>query len=383
MRILLLAPQPFYRERGTPIAVRMLAGQLCAFGHEVDLLVYHDGEDVQMPGLRLFRAGRPPGVGQVPIGISLPKLACDAAMVVALLRLLRRQRYDVIHAVEEMVFPAALLHRFFGARLVYDMDSSLSEQLTEKWIVLKPLRRMFEAIERRFIWRSSLVLAVCEDLAAKVRPWVDEKRVIVLPDVPLADCAGAEVESLRAGADGTLVGLYVGNLECYQGIDLMIEAVALLRDVPPFRMVVIGGPARLARQYERRARALGIPPGRLELLGTRPVAQLGAYLQQADVLVSPRTLGQNTPMKVYSYMQAGKAILATNIRSHTQALDPSCAMLVPPQPAAMARGLERLLHDPTLRARLGQAARERAEREYSLPAYQRKLRLAYSGLQGG
>lgn len=383
MRILLLAPQPFYRERGTPIAVRMLAGQLCAFGHEVDLLVYHDGEDVQMPGLRLFRAGRPPGVGQVPIGISLPKLACDAAMVVALLRLLRRQRYDVIHAVEEMVFPAALLHRFFGARLVYDMDSSLSEQLTEKWIVLKPLRRMFEAIERRFIWRSSLVLAVCEDLAAKVRPWVDEKRVIVLPDVPLADCAGAEVESLRAGADGTLVGLYVGNLERYQGIDLMIEAVALLRDVPPFRMVVIGGPARLARQYERRARALGLPPGRLELLGTRPVAQLGAYLQQADVLVSPRTLGQNTPMKVYSYMQAGKAILATNIRSHTQALDPSCAMLVPPQPAAMARGLERLLHDPTLRARLGQAARERAEREYSLPAYQRKLRLAYSGLQGG
>src|SRR5690606_14084387 len=134
--------------------------------------------------------------------------------------------------------------------------------------------------------------------------------------------------------------------------------------------------------YQQRARALGIPVGRVELLGARPVAQLGAYLQQADILVSPRTLGQNTPMKVYSYMQAGKAILATDIRSHTQALDGSCAMLVAAQPAAMAQGLTRLLHDPALRARLGQAAQERAELEYSLPAYQRKLRLAYAGLQG-
>lgn len=382
MKVLLVAPQPFYRERGTPIAVRVLVEQLCAFGHEVDLLVYHDGEDIAIPGLRLFRAGRPPGVGQVPIGISLRKLACDLWMVVAFYRMLRRNRYDVIHAVEEMVFPAALLHRFFGARLVYDMDSSLSDQLTEKWTLLRPLRRVFEAIERRFIWRSSLVLAVCEDLAAKVRPWLGDKRVIVLPDVPIGGGAHAPVESFRGASDGTVVGLYVGNLERYQGIDLMLESLALLGSAASFRMIVIGGTAKHVRHYEQMARTLGIPEGRLELLGARPVSQLGAYLQQADILVSPRTLGQNTPMKVYSYMQAGKAILATDIRSHTQALDATCAMLVDAEPAAMAQGFARLLHDPALRARLGQAAQERAEREYSLPAYQRKLRLAYAGLQG-
>ena len=382
MKILLVAPQPFYRERGTPIAVRVLVEQLCAFGHEVDLLVYHDGEDIEIPGLRLFRAGRPPGVGHVPIGISWRKLACDLWMVVALHRMLRRHRYDVIHAVEEMVFPAALLHRFFGARLVYDMDSSLSDQLTEKWTLLRPLRRMFEAIERRFIWRSSLVLAVCEDLAAKVRPWLGDKRVIVLPDAPIPDDTEMTVEPFRGGGEGTLLGLYVGNLERYQGIDLLLESLALLGEVPPFRMIVIGGTSKLVRHYEQLGRALGIPDGRLELLGARPVSQLGAYLRQADILVSPRTLGQNTPMKVYSYMQAGKAILATDIRSHTQALDSSCAMLVAPEPAAMAHGFERLLHDAPLRARLGQVARDRAESEYSLPAYQRKLKLAYAGLQG-
>lgn len=382
MKILLVAPQPFYRERGTPMAVRLLVEQLCAFGHEVDLLVYHDGEDVQFPGLRLFRAGRPPGVGEVPIGISLRKLACDLWMVAALHRMLRRHRYDVIHAVEEMVFPAALMHRFYGARLVYDMDSSLSDQLTESWTLLRPLRRVFEAIERRFIWRSSLVLAVCEDLAAKVRPWLGDAPVIVLPDVPMGDGALAAVEPLRNAGDDRLVALYVGNLERYQGIDLLLESLAQLEEAAPLRTIVIGGTAKHVRHYQQRARTLGIPEGRLELLGARPVAQLGAYLQQADILVSPRTLGQNTPMKVYSYMQAGKAILATDIRSHTQALDASCAMLVAAEPAAMAEGFTRMLQDPALRLRLGQAAQERATREYSLPAYQRKLRLAYAGLQG-
>ncbi len=383
MKILLVAPQPFYRERGTPIAVRVLVEQLCAFGHEVDLLVYHDGEDIAMPGLRLFRARRPPFVGHVPIGISPQKLLCDAWMVASMVRLLRRNRYDVLHAVEEMIFPAAMLHRLFGVRLVYDMDSSLSDQLTEKWRLLRPLRRLFEFVERRFIWRASLVLAVCEDLAAKVRPWIGEQRVVVLPDVPMGDGnQPGVVDSIRRAGDHAVVALYVGNLERYQGIDLLLESIALLGAEAPLRMIVIGGTPAHVRHYEQKARALGIPAGQLELLGARPLSQLGAYLAQADILVSPRTLGQNTPMKVYSYMQSGKVILATDIRSHTQALDAGCAMLVAAEPAAMAQGFARLLHDPALRLRLGQAAQQRAESEYSLPAYRRKLRLAYAGLQG-
>ena len=60
VNVLLLAPQPFYRERGTPIAVRLLAEELCSAGHAVDLLVYHAGEDISFPGLRLLRAAAPP-----------------------------------------------------------------------------------------------------------------------------------------------------------------------------------------------------------------------------------------------------------------------------------------------------------------------------------
>ena len=66
-----------------------------------------------------------------------------------------------------------------------------------------------------------------------------------------------------------------------------------------------------------------------------------------------------------------------------QGIHTALAMLVAPEPAAMARGFERLLREPALRARLGAVAQEKAQREYSLRAYRHKLKLAYTALQGG
>jgi glycosyltransferase involved in cell wall biosynthesis len=378
MKILMVAPQPFYQERGTPIAVRLLVESLCDLGHEVDLLVYHDGVNVVIPGMTLIRAGKPPGVGRVPIGISWQKLVCDVWLVAKMIRLLFSKKYDVIHAVEEAVFPAVLFNLFSKRKLVYDMDSSLSDQLTDKWRLMKPLHPLLEGFERFTIRRATAVLAVCEDLAVKVRPWVGDDRVVVLPDVPVGDAdVKAPVEDLRSitGPDA-VIGLYVGNLERYQGIDLLLDGLAKLPRAVNLQVVIIGGDPAHVTMYREKAAAMGIAD-RLHFLGARPVAHLNAYLAQADVLVSPRTLGQNTPMKVYSYMQSGRAILATDIRSHTQALDRACAELVPPEAGALAAGLERLARDPELRRQLGNAARDKAQREYSLPVFRRKLKHAY------
>jgi glycosyltransferase involved in cell wall biosynthesis len=258
------------------------------------------------------------------------------------------------------------------------MDSSLADQLTDKWWLLRPLRPLFWALERLAVAGVTVVLPVCEDLAVKVRPWIGDRNVIVIPDVPAGDLDPAGVkESLRTLAGpGDIIGLYVGNLERYQGIDLLLESIAQLQASVAFKMLVIGGSANDIRYYRKRAEALSIS-GRVEFLGPRPVAQLNSYLTQADVLVSPRTLGTNTPMKVYSYMQSGKAILATDIRSHTQALDAETAELVPAQPEAIAAGLLRLSKDAALRARLGDAAQAKAKREYSIEAYRARLKQAY------
>jgi glycosyltransferase involved in cell wall biosynthesis len=377
MRVLVIAPQPFYQERGTPIATRLLIEALSSAGHAVDVLTYHVGENPGLPGVRVFRSRAVPFVRDVPIGFSLRKVLCDFMLAGRLWTLTRENRYDVLHAVEEAVF-LSLLVRVRGSRIVYDMDSSLPEQLLGKYKVLRRLEGLLRRFERLAIARSDLVLAVCQDLAMRVRGYDTTTPVDVVEDVSLlGDDQSGVVENLRYDLpeSGVLV-MYVGNLEHYQGVDLLLQAIGTLESPVPLKFVAIGGNAAAVADYRARAGALGLG-ARVTFAGARPLKQLGAYLAQADVLVSPRCAGQNTPMKLYSYLGASKAVLATRIRSHTQVLSEDNAMLVEPTARALARGLDALLRSPALRARLGTSARQLATTRYSLAHFRESIANAY------
>ena len=118
----------------------------------------------------------------------------------------------------------------------------------------------------------------------------------------------------------------------------------------------------------------------MALLGPRPLAQLMAYLEQADILLSPRSSGNNTPLKLYCYMSAGKPIIATEIVSHTQVLTKELAMLVPPTAVAIAEALRALATDPQLRDELGAKVRSEAQSRYTLATFRSTLLSAYSSL---
>lgn len=377
MHVLVIAPQPFYQERGTPIATRLLVEALQAAGHEVDVLTYHVGDDPKLEGVRVFRAPTVPFVREVPIGFSLRKVLCDLALLWRLVTLTRRYRYDVLHAVEEAVF-LSLLVRGLRSRVVYDMDSSLPEQILGKYEALRAIDGVLRRLERLAIARSDLVLAVCEDLATRARGYATKTPVDVVEDVSLLgdDATNGAVEDLRRELpDGALLALYVGNLERYQGIDVVLDALARLES-PALKFMAIGGTPESVAAYRARAAALGLG-STAAFLGARPVRELGAYLEQADLLVSPRLSGHNTPMKLYSYLAAGKAILATRIRSHTQVLSDDTAMLVEPTAAELASGFEALLRSAALRERLGLAARRLAATRYSLAQFRASIATAY------
>ncbi|HEV2271123.1 MAG TPA: glycosyltransferase [Steroidobacteraceae bacterium] len=382
MRILLVAPQPFYQERGTPIAVRMLIEVLCGQGHAVDLLTYHEGADLEIDGLRILRTPALPGLRHVPIGISWKKLVCDLLLTARFLGLALTRRYDVIHAVEEAVFPAIMLRSSARAQVVYDMDSLLGESLVAKWRLLRPAERMLRAMERAVIRRSDAVFAVCNDLAQHATVDAPDVPVFLIEDVALpAQQFGGGAEPLRELLDirGTLA-LYVGNLQRYQGIEQVLRAMAQLPQALDLTLVLIGGAPQDVTRMRALVRKLHLEE-RVYLLGPRPLAQLSGFLAQADVLVSPRLRGSNTPMKIYSYMNSGTAILATRIASHTQVLDDDCAQLADPNPQALAKGLATLAADGALRSRLGAAARRRASERYSVDAFRRKVCAAYHTLE--
>jgi glycosyltransferase involved in cell wall biosynthesis len=379
MRILLLAPHPFFTQRGTPIAEKMLLRVLAAEGHQIDVLTFPEGEDPDIPGVRVHRVPAPRGIRP---GFSLKKLAGDAAMLGACLARVRKSRYDIVHAVEESVFIALLCKWIFGVPCVYDMDSGLARQMVDRFSFLKPVRFLLDACERLAVRGSSGTLAGCRALEVQARAWNPGGLIAPLEDVSFIGLGSAGAEGLIPEEwRNDPVVLYVGNLAPYQGIGLLLEGFArALPEVPRARLVIMTGSADLVGQYRSLAESLGIA-GSVCFAGPRPVEELGACLRQATVQVSPRVHGDNTPMKVFSCLDSGRPLLATRLPTHTQVLDDEVALLVEPDPGAMGKGIVQLLHDEVLRERLATNARQLVQRDFTMDAFRRKLLNFYDALE--
>ena len=219
LSILLLAPQPFFQERGTPIAVRLLAETLAAQGYEVHLLVYHEGEDIEMPGIQFHRIAHLSYIKDIRPGMSVKKIICDVFMLFRMISLSRKYSFDLLHAVEESVFLAQFLKLFTHKPYLYDMDSSMSEQIIDKYPRLKWLSSMLESFEKRAVRSSMGVIAVCRALEDTARSYAPDKPILRLEDISMLDEDARGDESLRAAYDVTgMMLMYVGNLESIRAL---------------------------------------------------------------------------------------------------------------------------------------------------------------------
>ncbi|HMA02131.1 MAG TPA: glycosyltransferase, partial [Gemmatimonadaceae bacterium] len=170
MRILLIAPQPFFAQRGTPMNVRQMIQTLSEAGHDVHLATYPMGEPVQMPGLTIHRALPIPGLHTVPIGFSWRKIALDVMLALRVWTLLASRRFDVVHAVEESVFIALPVASMRGIPVIYDLDSWMSDQLAYSGRLGSPaIQRLLRRMERAALLRSRLAITVSASLSEAVR----------------------------------------------------------------------------------------------------------------------------------------------------------------------------------------------------------------------
>ena len=383
MNVLMLAPHAYHLDRGTPIAVDLVLRAFSERGASVDVVTYHLGADREYPGIRLHRIPSPPGIRYVPPGISARKLVCDALLLREAWRLVRRREYDVIHAGEEAVFIGMLFKSLYGIPYVYDMDSSIAQQTVEKLWLLRPAARLLDWMEGRAIRGSIATAPVCNALAdlavARGAPYVE-----TLHDISQLDegdfVPGAGLRD-RLGIRGAII-MYVGNLEPYQGIDLLLESAALATRVrDDFAVVVAGGEGEAVAGYRRKAGQLGLD-GRVHFIGPWPAARIGALLAEADILAAPRIRGINTPMKVFPYLHSGKPVLATDLPTHSQILDESVAHLAPADPAGFSRGMLALLEDEELRQRLGTAGRAFVRKGHTWEAYRLRFDRLYDHVEG-
>jgi len=141
---------------------------------------------------------------------------------------------------------------------------------------------------------------------------------------------------------------------------------------PDAVLLIVGGSQQHIDQYKAKASGL-VSAGRVVYVGPVPIDSLGAVLSYADILVSPRTQGNNTPMKVYSYLQSGKPVVATRLSTHTQVMNDDVSVLVEPDAESMAAGMARLIGSPEDRKQIGDAGRVYVEREFSEQRFRERL----------
>jgi glycosyltransferase involved in cell wall biosynthesis len=387
--ILIVAPEPFYEARGTPINVLLMCKVLTSRGYPVDLATYPIGEDPEVPGLGIHRCLRVPGIRTVPPGFSKRKVILDFFLLLKVLGLLIRRRYAVVHAVEEAIFLALPL-TWLGIPVVYDLDSVISEQLRDAGVIRHPwVVRAVRRLERLALERCRAAITMCSSITATAKRMAPDTPVFQVEDTPLEEAArfpdADAVKGLREelGLDGRPVVVYTGNLEPYQGIDLLLDAAAELRKKHPHAAVVlVGGDGPRLAHTRRRIESEGLRDTVLAV-GKRPVGEMPEWMALADVLASPRIQGENTPLKIYTYMRSGRPIVATRLPTHTQVLDHETAVLCDPSAAAFAAGMRRVLERRDEARRLANAATRRVEDEYSPEAFRRKLLGAYDAILDG
>lgn len=385
----MLAPEPFFEPRGTPFSEYHRIKTLGELGHHIDLVTYPIGRNVELPNLRIFRTLRPPFITKVRIGPSPTKLVLDALMVLTVLRRVIVDRYDAIHSHEEMGLLGVWLARWLGIPHLYDMHSSLPQQLSNfKYSQSGALRKVFTWAEGQMVHKSKVVITICQELQDTVTEMGVGERSLLIENVMGGDVddppsrTPAEVRAAWGVAAGAPLALYTGTFEAYQGVDLLIAASAIVAARrPDARVLVVGGEAAQVAAAKAKAEASGASAVMI-FTGQQPAKEIPGFVQASDLLVSPRIRGTNTPLKIYSYLRSGKPIVATNLLTHTQVLTPEIARLVAPEAEPFAQAMLALIDQPGERERLSAAARVVADDKYSRESYVRRTAQAYERLCG-
>jgi glycosyltransferase involved in cell wall biosynthesis len=380
--VLVVAPEPFYEDRGTPIAVCQLLKALSQLSYQVDVLTYPLGQTIEIPHVRYFRSSNPLRLRRVPIGFSLRKLVLDATLVSELMRRLTTGAYQCIHAVEEAAFPAAVLGRRFRVPVIYDMQSSLPEQLAGRLAFGNPPAQWVLRWMERWLLHQVDSVVSSAGLAKRVRAMAPTARLREWQYSGTLPAAGPEEgAALRRDlriADGRPVVLYCGTFEPYQGLPELLAAIPhVLAEAPEAAFVLVGASESGGTTVERGHADL-VRRGTLRVVKRQPREKIPAFLALADVVVSPRAYGDNLPLKVFDYLSAGKPIVATDIAAHRTVLTEERALLTGPWSPDIARGIVRLLRDPELARRIGAAGRAYAEEKLGWFSFVRAVGELYS-----
>jgi glycosyltransferase involved in cell wall biosynthesis len=363
----MVAACPFPYPRGTPARIYRLARALGERGHDVHVVTYHLGNHVDGADLTIHRIARIPSYRRLEPGPTYQKLLLiDTLLTLRLRRLLRERSFDVVHAHHfEGLLAALTARRRSRLPVIFEAHALLGGELPYYRLGLPRALKSWvgRSLDRRLPARADAIIAVSERIRDRLvtECGIDAERISVVP-------GGVELElfapeGASPACDPTIRRLiYTGNLAPYQGIEVMLEAFARVREKVGETRLVLATESPFA-PYEALARRLGVRD-HIDLVPGE-VSGLRDHLAGAEVALNPRVECVGYPQKVLNYMAAGKAIVSF-WGSAADLTGRDVARIVDgADPGAFAEAVLELLEDADLRQRLGANARTFVRRERS------------------
>lgn len=195
-------------------------------------------------------------------------------------------------------------------------------------------------------------------------------------------------DRLRAamGFDNNVLPIvFVGGFYPWHGLTLLVDSFrSVLRQVPEARLVLVGD-GEIRAEISEKVERYGMKR-KVVFAGTVDHSEVPAYLHLADVCVAPYPEFKNkfwqSPLKIFEYMAAGKAIVASGIGHDLHGLidRENCILVLPGDSDELAKAILELLNNPSERKRLGANARRQAVREHSWQQYVSRLEEVYASV---
>ena len=377
LNIGLVSPYDYASQGGVTEHLKYLSQELRAQGHKAKILAPYSAAGGDIPD-DVYALG---AVTPIPGNGSVARISLSPDLGRTIKAILRAERFDVIH-LHEPLMPAVPWLVLRSSTTVNVGTFHASGETSTVYAISRPLlRRFFDRLDAKIAVSSAAFEFVSQYFGGEfeiIPNGVDVKRF------------SARQRPLPWLRDGRPTMLFLGRLEePRKGLRWLLQALPLVEPYFPDLRLVVGGrgePETLAewlplRDYSSGERTVYRSAGsamEVEFTGFVPAEDLPRYYQSCDIYCAPSTGGESFGIVLLEAMAAGTPVLASRITGYAGVLTHGREgfLVEPKNPAALATGIVRLLSDPALRARMGEAGK-RAASQYDWPIIASRLLALY------
>ncbi len=307
MKILMIAPTPFFADRGCHMRILEETRALEKLGHKVTICTYHHGRNIDK--LDIKRSIKIPWYNKLDVGPSFHLFYLDFLLLLKTLKTSFTEKYDIIYAhLQEGALIGWITKLFIRKKLIFDCQDSLVKELEGHNFTKK------DSLFYKFMWKleklaynkSDLIITSTTGMKKFLEKNKINKKIIVVEDGVNTDFFNPNVKkaNLKLPKNKKIV-VYLGGLQKYKGIDYLLNAIPYTSK--KFHFLIMGYPE--VEKCKKIVEDLGVSE-RVTFTGKIKYEEAPSYLALGDIAVSPKTLeSKEANAKLYNYMGMGLPIV--------------------------------------------------------------------------